>query len=82
MKVMFNGMYTKIGGGGCKCRGNRAGKVAFVTRRSLTLPSNGRTISFHLGESYDVSEEDARFLLSYTYRNTDGAVFNAFTRLD
>ena len=81
MKIRFNGMYSKVGKSGCNCHGtHNGGKIAFLTHRSFVLPSN-RQMSFHIDEVYEVSEEDARFLLSYTYTDKDGLTFNAFSEV-
>lgn len=78
MRVRFNGMYSKIRTGGCKCAGGGSSKMRFLMTRGLQLPS-GRYMTFHYNEVYEVMDEDASFLLSYTYTDKDGMTFHSFT---
>lgn len=79
MILRFNGMYSKVKSGGCPCHGGGGNsKTTFMLRRSLQLPS-GKYITFHYGETYNVTEEDGHFLLSYTYTDKDGMTFHSFT---
>lgn len=78
MRLKFNGIYSKVQKGGCRCAGGGTTKTTFQTRRGFRLPS-GRYITFHYGETYEITEEDASFLLSYTYTGKDGLTFHAFT---
>lgn len=81
MKIRFNGMYSKIGPKGCGCGGARkVGRLAFTAHKTFVLPS-GRTQTFQLAKEYEVPEEDGRFLLSYTFQDQDGTIFNAFTEV-
>lgn len=76
-KIRFNGMYSRTRSGGCPCHGGASSKVTFQTSRGFSLPS-GRYITFHYGQVYEVSEEDAQFLLSYTQTDKDGLTFSVF----
>jgi hypothetical protein len=56
---------------GCGVCGKRRGETTFVTSRSYILPS-GDMREFRMGEEYEVSELDGRFLLSYNVTDVNG----------
>ena len=64
MKVKFNGVLESKSGGCIPCGRKRASKKSLTTKKDYILPS-GRTVTFYLGRSVEVSDSDGEFLLSY-----------------
>lgn len=81
MKVKFNGMFRNIKTGCAPCGQKVHGKRAFLTNRTFILPS-GMTMSFHLGEVYEVSDLDGNFLLTYSQEDKDGLRQDSFTKVE
>lgn len=71
MKIKFNGIYEKKTRG-CPVCGRSKSEIVFSTTKSFYLPS-GRLQTFRVGNEYEVSDEDAHFLLSY--KSSKGDVF-------
>lgn len=71
MKVEFMGLHTSFVGGstGCPVCGSKArSNKGFKRTKSITFP-NGMTKSFTAFRVEDVSDYEADFLLSLTYKN-------------
>lgn len=65
MKLKFNGMMVKKGRAGCPvCGSGGTTRESFSITKRFVLPS-GAVQSFRVGETYEVTEKDAKFLLSY-----------------
>lgn len=72
MKVVFNGVLETAKTGGCAvCGKRRVSTNNFVMKKDYILPS-GLTKTFLVGKEEEVSDEDGRFLLSYTYQDANG----------
>lgn len=71
MKVVFNGLLETRRKGCAACGQRRVGKSVFVMKKTYILPS-GFTKEFVYGKPTEVTDEDARFLLSYTYQDDNG----------
>lgn len=81
MKVVFNGVLeTRKKSSGCKCRGGGGTKSTFVTSKSYILPS-GRVQTFVLDHPVEVDDRDGKFLLSYSYTDTDGVRKSVFSEV-
>lgn len=81
MKVVFNGTIVKhSSGGGCNCKGKTTG-AGFVRSKSYILPS-GNTRMFFAGQPTEVSDDDARFLLSYVYKDANGDMRAVFSKAE
>lgn len=65
MRLKFNGSMQKKSKG-CPVCGNRVSEYKFTAARSFYLPS-GSMKTFRAGQTYDVSETDGNFLLTYRY---------------
>lgn len=71
MKVVFNGLLEKKqNSGGCNCK-RQGSTYSFVNSRKYILPS-GTTKTFFVGRPEEVSERDAKFLLSYRVTDANG----------
>lgn len=72
MKVKFNGLMEDVKRGGCTSCG-KAGisEKRFISTKSYFMPS-GLQKTFIVGETYEVSERDGSFLLSYMETSKDG----------
>lgn len=65
MKVRFNGMITKNGGGGCiPCGKHRKSSSKLSYTVQLSLPSGAFT-TFMAGQEYEVKSIDADYLLKH-----------------
>lgn len=72
MRVKFNGMVTKGGGGGCiPCGKSRKSSSKFSYMVELMLPS-GAFVTFRAGQEYDVQDIDANYLLKHGTVNIGG----------
>ncbi len=72
MKVRFNGMITKNGGGGCiPCGKRKKSSSKFSDKVQLSLPS-GSFMRFIKDEVYEVKDIDANYLLQHGTVNVDG----------
>lgn len=71
MKIRFTGIFEKSTSGCGACGKSVHGENIFVTTKGYILPS-GATKTFKVGQEYDVSEMDGRFLLSYNYHDVNG----------
>lgn len=81
MKVVFNGtIVRRTSGGGCNCKGKTTG-TGFVRNKAYILPSGGTRV-FYAGQPVDVTEEDARFLLSYVYKDANGDMRQVFSKVE
>lgn len=65
MRLKFNGSMEK-NSKGCPVCGGRHTEYRFTTTRSFYLPS-GSMKTFRAGQTYDVTERDGEFLLTYRY---------------
>lgn len=78
MKIKFNGALEKRESTGCSvCGSRRNGKTVFVTSRNYILPSGGM-MTFRMGEEYEVSDMDGKFLLSYNAQDANGQMRSVF----
>lgn len=75
MKIRFNGVIEKKTKG-CPVCGSSRSVLKFSETKSYYLPS-GAYKSFRMGQTYEVSERDGEFLLSYRYMK-DGKEMFAF----
>ena len=66
MRLKFNGVMEKKSDG-CPVCGGRRSTYKFASVRSYYLPSGGMK-TFRAGQTYEVSERDGNFLLSYRYK--------------
>lgn len=80
MKVVFNGMLERHTEGGCNCKG-KVTSASFVRSKMFILPS-GQMKQFVLGQPVEVLEEDARFLLTYAYKDARGDSHDVFTEVE
>ena len=71
MTIKFNGIIEKKTRG-CPVCGKSKTEMVFSTVKSFYLPS-GRNQTFRVGKEYEVSEKDAKFLL--TYKSPKGSAF-------
>lgn len=78
MILRFNGAQNARESG-CACQGKKT-KTGVTYSKSYILPS-GKAQTFHTGREYEVSERDARFLLAYTYKTSDGVVHPSFEKV-
>ncbi len=82
MKLKFNGIVQKKSKGGCsKCGQKSATSYRMMTSKMFILPS-GRNVSCIAGREIEVSDDDAKFLLSYQSMGKDGKVHSAFTKVE
>ena len=65
MRLKFNGTMEKKASG-CPVCGGRRSTFKFTSVRSFYLPS-GAMKTFRAGQTYDVTERDGNFLLTYRY---------------
>lgn len=80
MKIVFNGVLEKVTKGcNCKRQGNTG--YGFVSQKMYILPS-GNTRTFTVGKVEDVSDQDAHFLLSYMYKDANGAFREVFSKVE
>lgn len=81
MKLKFNGL-VETRSHGCRVCGHKAtSEHVFVARRRYFLPS-GSSMYFVKDETYEVSDSDAEFLLSYQYTDPQGVVHHVFEVVD
>lgn len=76
MRIKFNGLIERRQKGCGKC-GKRSSKMSFVVSRMYILPS-GKTITFRVGRTEEVSTSDGAFLLEYRYTDADGSIKPVF----
>lgn len=81
MKVKFNGILEKKSGGCIPCGAKRVSKQTMVTSKMYILPS-GTSKRFWAGRTVEVSDDDGKFLMSFTYRDKDGQTKNVFTEVE
>lgn len=79
MKVVFNGVLEKHSKG-CSCKGRKT-EVSFVQSKMYILPS-GKSVHFYAGKPVEVSETDGKFLLSYVYKDINGATRAVFSEVE
>ena len=63
MRVKFNGL-VETRSKGCKPCGKARGESSMTFSKLFHLPS-GKSIMFHRGRVYDVSDSDGAFLMDY-----------------
>lgn len=71
MRVVFNGVIEHKKKGCAVCGHRSVSKSGFLMKKTYILPS-GQSKTFVYGKPEEVSERDARFLLSYTYKDENG----------
>ena len=71
MIIKFNGSLEREEHGCVPCGTKKVGQSVFKTSKLYYLPS-GISLTFRVGETYDVSEEDAEFLLLYNWNDDNG----------
>lgn len=76
MKIRFNGIVEETQKGCRPCHG-RTTHLQMKTTKAYYLPS-GLHITFRVGLPVEVSDTDAEYLLSETYRAADGKTKKAF----
>lgn len=76
MKVRFNGIVEETQRGCRPCHGKTT-HAQMQTHKAYYLPS-GRHVMFRVGIPVDVTDEDAAFLLSETYKAPNGRVRKVF----
>lgn len=76
MKVRFNGVIEETQRGCRPCHG-RTTHTHMVTHKAYYLPS-GQRVLFRVGVAYEVSEEDGKYLLSETYKASNGKTKKVF----
>lgn len=77
MKIKFGGILEKKSGGCKPCGTKVVSKKVMATNKTYILPS-GASKTFYIGRVEEVSEEDGRFLLGYTYKDGHGNTRNVF----
>ena len=70
MKIVFNGLLEKKGGG-CNCKKKSSSGYGFVNSKMYILPS-GATKTFYVGKIEEVNDRDGQFLLSYKSVDQNG----------
>lgn len=80
MKIVFNGLLEKHTKG-CNCKKQSNTGYGFVSQRMFILPS-GNTRTFIVGKVEEVNEKDAKFLLSYKYKDLNGVEREVFSKVD
>lgn len=80
MKLVFHGAQMRKNGG-CPVCGARKSIDGVALSKSYILPS-GKAQTFHTGRTYEVSDRDGEFLLSYVYKTKDGEVHKSFEKVD
>ena len=80
MKVVFNGVVEKHSKGGCNCKGKVT--EATFSRSKLYIMPSGRSQMFYVGQPVEVSDEDGKFLLSYFYKDANGAYREVFSEVE
>lgn len=75
MTLKFNGSMEKKTRG-CPVCGGRRSEYRFTAVRSFYLPSGGMK-TFRAGQTYEVSDRDGEFLLTYRYK-VNGTEKHAF----
>lgn len=66
MKIAFNGYHQAVTSGCKVCGSKRKSKTQFLRRKKYYLPS-GMQKEFLIGMEYELSQDDATFLLDQTY---------------
>lgn len=70
MRIRFNGIVERHTTG-CHSCGAHKTDLGFTMKKRYILPS-GAAITFRVGCPVEVSDEDAEFLLSYKYTDSNG----------
>lgn len=77
MKLKFNGSLERTTTGCAPCGTKKVSESVFRNSKTYYLPS-GATLTFRYGQTYDVSEEDAEFLLLYNWDDDNGVNHRQF----
>lgn len=80
MKIVFNGVLEKHTKG-CNCKKVGNSDYGFVNSKMYILPS-GQTRTFTVGRVEEVNKQDADFLLSYMYKDVNGAYREVFSKVE
>lgn len=80
MKIVFNGVLEKHSKG-CNCKKVANTEYGFVSQKMYILPS-GNTRTFIAGKPEEVNNMDAQFLLSYMYKDANGAFREVFSKVE
>jgi len=76
MKIQFQGMKQVKKSGCSSCGRRRKSAYTFQREKRMTLPS-GKVMNFIVGQTYEVMDQDGKFLLNQTY-NFNGAPTRPF----
>lgn len=77
MILRFNGSVERESHGCVPCGTRSVSESVFRRSKTYYLPS-GRSLTFRVGQTYDVSEEDGEFLLLYNWDDEHGVNHRQF----
>lgn len=80
MRIRFNGI-VETRRRGCSACGKAHTTIGFRTTKKYILPS-GAFLTFRAGRCYEVSNEDAAFLMTYQYKDANGNTVPVFEVCD
>lgn len=87
VRLRYFGGGSKKATGGCHtCHGSRGGYIVTTTETIQFVSEDADNewfkMTFSIGHDYYVTEKQAEYLLSLTYRNRAGQVVNKFQRVE